>query len=72
MDGEQLRALAKGKPLCRTPYRAANTPFDRLAVGKVLSVGAQLYGVIMEALDDESSSYFPAGCALRPGTRCMC
>ena len=67
----KLRALAKGKPFGRTHYPTANTPFDRLAVGKFLSVDAHVHSLIMEALDDESSPHFPAGCALQPGTRCM-
>ena len=57
----KLRALAKGKPFGRTHYPAANTPFDRLAVGKFLSFDAQMTSLIMEALDDESSPHFPAG-----------
>jgi hypothetical protein len=63
----RLRALAKGKPFGRTHYPAANTPFDRLAVGKFLSFDAGMYSVIMEALDDENSAHFPAG--LRTTTR---
>jgi hypothetical protein len=63
----KLRALAKGKPFGRTHYPAANTPFDRLAVGKFLSFDAQMTSLIMEALDDESSPHFPAG--LRTTTR---